>query len=98
MAAKMSAAFVELWETSMGEAFCLRGRVNRGKLPLFGGSYQLSNVSSSDYMHLKSREKRKFVNDLISFSDSAIILCDKSPDTPPLVILKCLSDRRQPIK
>lgn len=89
--AKMS-GFLELWETSTGGAFCLRGRVNRGKLPLFGRSYQLSNVSSSNYMHLKGREKRKFVNDLTSFSDSAIILCNKSPDTPPLAILKCLSD------
>lgn len=33
-------------------------------------------------MHLQGREKRKFANDLISFGDSGVIFCNKSPHTP----------------
>ena len=91
----MSAGFVELLETGMEEASCLRYRMNRGKRPLFCGSYRLSNVWSNNYMHLKGKEKGKFVNDLFTLSDSQIIFCNKLPNTPPLVVLKCLSDSPQ---
>lgn len=45
----MAGGFVELWETVVEEAFC--SCVDRGKLPLFRGSYPLPNVWSN------SREK-----------------------------------------
>lgn len=87
----MSAGFVELLETGMEKASCLRYRMNRGKRPLFSGSHQLSN----NYTHLKDKEKGKFVNDLFTLSDSRKTFCNKLPNTPPPVVLKCLSESPQ---
>lgn len=91
----MSAGFVELLETGMEKASCLRYRMNRGKRPLFYGSHQLSYVWSNNYMHLKGKEKGTFVNDLFTLSNSRKIFCNKLPNTPPPVVLKCLSESPQ---
>lgn len=54
---EMLAGVVELWETVIEEAFCLRYRMNRGMLPLFCGSHWLSNVWSNNYMVLEGKDK-----------------------------------------
>lgn len=92
---KESAGFVELLETGMEKASCLRYRMYRGKRPLFYASHQLSYVWSNNYMHLKGKEKGTFVNDLFTLTDSRKIFCNKLPNTPPPVVLKCLSESPQ---